>query len=86
MQADIVCGAERSGSGLRGLSFTLTDQDGQAIPGGTSQSESSSTESRIDNLAIPAGTKQVRLTVSAASQATDVSSTFYRCGVTLHAP
>jgi hypothetical protein len=81
--ADVVsvaCGAERSGSGLRGFKMELLNSDGTPIAG-ASMSETPDKDALIDKISTPAGATKLILKVSATTQATDVSSTYYRCGV-----
>lgn len=75
----LVCGAERSGSGLRGFTMDLLKADGSAVPGGTI-TESSTDDALLADVAIPSGATTLIVKLKATSQAADVSSTFYRCG------
>jgi hypothetical protein len=76
----VACGGQRSGSGVRGLKAELLNEAEAAIPGGSS-TETATDDLLIQNVAVPAGDTLLHLRVSAASQATDVTSDFYRCGI-----
>lgn len=76
----VACGGERSGSGLRGLTATLLDASGTAVPSGTGI-ESATQELLIDSVSVPAGATSLVLKLEATSQDPAVSSSFYRCGV-----
>lgn len=76
------CSAERRGSGLRGLTFELLDAQGATLPG-ASASEGPDQDASLADIAIPGGARTLGLRVSAESQAANVTSTFYRCGVHL---
>lgn len=79
-QVSISCSAQRSGSGLRGLKVSLLDATGQAVAG-ASKSETETEDLRLQNIAVPAGQATLAVKIEAASQAADVSSAFYRCGI-----
>jgi hypothetical protein len=81
----VACGAMGSGSGLRG--FTVEGLDASGAPvAGMSVTESATTEPNLLDKAIPAG-DNVGLRISTKDpQATDVTGTFYRCGIHLVAP
>ncbi len=74
----VACGAQRSGSGLRGFTMELLKSDGTSI---ASMVEAADKDALIDKSPVPAGETKLVLKVSATSQAADVTSTFYRCGV-----
>ena len=81
----VYCDAQASGSGLRGFKVEAFTDAGTTPLANGSQVEAG------DGVAIkeaisPSGGSTVYLKLSAASQAADVTSTFYRCGVALAAP
>jgi hypothetical protein len=76
----IACGAERSGSGLRGLKATLLDDKGAPIAMGSAV-ETAEADLLISKLAINAVAGSLAVKIEAASQAPDVTSAFYRCGI-----
>lgn len=76
----VACGAERSGSGLRGFTIDVLKADGSAIAG-ASVTESSIDDAILSSLPVPTGATNLIVRLSATSQASDVSSTFYRCGI-----
>jgi hypothetical protein len=79
----VACAGRWYGSGLRDLKWEVLDETtGMPITGATA------TEPVDDNaykgdIVIPAGATNVIVKVSAASQAADVTGSFYRCGVHL---
>lgn len=81
----VACGAQRLGSGLRGFRATVLDdkenQVGMAI-----STESDGSDAQISDIAVPAGATRLYLKLEATSQAPDVTSSFYRCGVHLAPP
>jgi hypothetical protein len=81
----IACGAQRSGSGLRGLKFTLLDASGNTISGGQSPSEDATTNLVLQDVD-PGAADTVYVKIEAASQDTMVKSDFYRCGMNAHDP
>jgi hypothetical protein len=78
-QISVACGAQRSGSGLRGLKVELLDDTGAAISGAT-QTETADKDLLIEDIVVPTGKTKLIVKLTATSQATDTSSTFYRCG------
>ena len=76
----VSCGAQRSGSGLRGFKFEVLDNNGNLIPGGDSIIEDDATDVNIVDIAV-AGAAELKIT--AASQDAMVKSNFYRCGLSL---
>jgi hypothetical protein len=76
----VACGGERSGSGLRGLTATLLDSSGTAVPSGTGI-ESATQDLLIDSVSVPAGATSLILKLEATSQDPNVSSSYYRCGL-----
>lgn len=76
------CGAQRSGSGLRGLKASLFKDDG-VTPLAASGSTGAETELKdlsLSSVAVPAAVTKVIVKIEAASQDATVTSTFYRCG------
>jgi hypothetical protein len=82
-EVSVACGAERSGSGLRGLTATLLDGTGAQIATAT---EAADKDLLISSVAVPAGKSFLVLKLDATTQASDVTSSFYRCGVHFRAP
>lgn len=73
-----VCGAQRSGSGLRQFKMGLyKDPMGMPLKSGT---ETPSMDLILDDTAVTAG-DTIYLKVEAATQDANVTSSFYRCGV-----
>ena len=81
----LACGAQRLGSGLRDFRATLVDEQQNTIGSGI-LTESEGADLYIPNIALPNGLTKFYLKLEAGSQATDVTSTFYRCGVHLDPP
>ena len=77
------CGAMFSGSGLRGFKLSVLAADGTEL---ASVTESNTTDLYIDGVAIPEGAKEVAFKMEAESQAEDVTSDFYRCGLHIIKP
>ncbi len=75
----VACSAQRSGSGLRDFSVTLTQGDGSSVPGGLAL-ETAKNSALISQIDIPAGATKLIVKVKADKQASGVSSNFYRCG------
>ena len=77
----IACGAQRGGSGLRGLQFKVINATtGTDISGSQSTPEVATDDLAVQDLALGAATNLV-LQVSAVSQDPTVTSNFYRCGI-----
>lgn len=72
------CVAQRSGSGLRGFTASAIAKDASTIL--KTGTETTAVDLALDGVPVIAGEK-VFLKLQAASQAANVSSTFYRCGV-----
>ena len=79
-QISVACGAQRSGSGLRGFKAELLDDTGAAIPAATG-TETVDKDLLIQDIKVPTGKTKLIVKLTAASQATDTSSSFYRCGM-----
>jgi hypothetical protein len=73
------CGAQRSGSGLRGLKMSLTQPNGTLLSAAATTGETAATDATLSGISV-AGMTKVLLKVEAASQDSIVTSTFYRCG------
>ena len=77
-----VCGAQSSGSGLRGTKLTVlngTTELGSAVDSGA--------ESAItDEIPVPAGATSFTIKVERGTQDANVASTFYRCGFNFYVP
>jgi hypothetical protein len=82
-EINVFCGAQSSGSGVRGLQLQLLGSDGTTVVGmGT---ETATEGAAIEDVApMAAGTHYVRL--SATSQDAMVAGNFVRCGVALVTP
>ncbi|MBK7584324.1 MAG: PPC domain-containing protein [Myxococcales bacterium] len=76
----IACGAERSGSGLRGFTMTLQKGDGSAITGGSAV-ETADKDALIDKIPTPTGQAKLLLKLNASSQDSTIMGTYYRCGI-----
>ena len=76
----VFCGAQSSGSGLR--QFTVAVYSGSTSIGGLLEPDSGI---QLTNLSTPSS-GSVSFKMTAGSQASDVSSTFYRCGVRFTMP
>ncbi len=81
----VYCGAQSLGSGLRSFKVDAYSDAGITAISGGSQVEPAAGVA-ITTLKSPADGAKVYFKFSAASQAADVSSTFYRCGVVMQAP
>jgi len=81
-QISVACGAERSGSGLRGLKVSILGANDMPIMNGIA-TESATKDLFIQGAAIPGGTSSLKIKIEAGQQAADVTSTFYRCGIHL---
>lgn len=81
-QVSAYCGAQSSGSGVRGLSAAIISEDGTVLAMGT--------ETAIDGASVPgvapspAGTYYLRL--QALSQDAEVAGAFVRCGIVTATP
>ena len=75
----VACGAQRSGSGLRGFKAELLDDVGAAIAGGMG-TETAQADLLIQNVPVP-DVALLHVKLTAASQAADVTGDFYRCGL-----
>jgi hypothetical protein len=80
---NVLCEAQRLGSGLRGFKYTLMQPDGTTLTHG-SASETPTTDLSLTGITIPTGISTLILKVEAASQDPNVSGTYYRCQVQLH--
>jgi hypothetical protein len=82
-QIGVFCGAQSSGSGLRGLQVQLLGTDGTTVLGmGTETATQGAAITRVTPTA--PGTHYVRLTASA--QDAEVAGDWVRCGVALTTP
>jgi hypothetical protein len=82
----VACGAQRSGSGLRGLSLKLLDgSDGTDIANTAAGPEADDLDLLLEDASVGSVTDVV-LELTATSQAVDVTSNFYRCGIHLQDP
>jgi hypothetical protein len=80
-RVSVACFGESEGSGVRGLMVSVLDTAGTAISGGTA-SETAAAGAVVNNLTLAAtGTYYVKLNVT--GQASEVISTYVRCGVTV---
>jgi hypothetical protein len=85
-KVNVACSAQRRGSGLRDFTFTLLKgSNGASMPGAT-EMEEPTLDASIVEVEIPASEPTLLLKVEAATQAPNVTSTFYRCGVHLSPP
>jgi hypothetical protein len=77
-----VCGAQGSGSGLRGLKLSLFKDDGSSplAAAGASGVETEAAIVRLKSVAVPSAVAKVIVKIEATSQDANVTSTFYRCG------
>jgi Bacterial pre-peptidase C-terminal domain len=79
---NVFCSAARLGSGLRGLTVEILHGDG-AQKGkridGASASEKPDQDAISSTVPVPSGEANIFFRVTAAAQATDVTSAFYRC-------
>ena len=76
----VSCGAQSSGSGLRGFKATVLNGATEV----TSATEVPADGLLISEFAIPGGTTDLLIKLEAtAAQATDVTGAFYRCGIRL---
>jgi hypothetical protein len=78
---NVACAAQRSGSGLRGLTATVLDSLGTPVGGPASASEAAASDLLVSTLPVPIGATSRIIKLEAASQAPDVLSAFYRCGI-----
>lgn len=76
MLTSIACGAQRSGSGVRGLTADVVNSGGTTVDSGT---ETATTDLFLEDITLNTGTYTLRL--SADSQDAQVTSDFYRCGI-----
>ena len=81
-----VCGSQSVGSGTRSFKIELFSDAGKTPITSGSQVEDVTKGIYIDKLVAPADGGTVYIKVTAGSQAADVSSSFYRCGVGITAP
>ncbi len=81
----VYCGAQSVGSGLRGFKVDLYSDAGKTAITGGSQVEPAAGVA-ITTLKSTADGTTLYLKFSATSQAADVSSSYYRCGVVFQAP
>jgi hypothetical protein len=77
-KANMICGAQRSGSGLRSFKMSLIGKDGTTVI--KTGVEAADADLLFQDLNVTAG-DMVYLKVEAAMQDPAVTSTFYRCGV-----
>ena len=76
----VSCGAQSSGSGIRGLKATVLNGASEV----TNATENATTGLAIQQFAIPAGATDLFVKLEAtAAQAADVTGAFYRCGIRL---
>ncbi len=85
MKLYLACGAALSGSGLRGVTASIHDAEGTMLPGAT-VTESDKKDLFIEAIDIPEGATEIVFKVTAESQAEDVASDFYRCGMHILTP
>ena len=81
-KVNVLCIAQRFGSGLRGLKVELLHGDGaqKGTPiEGASASETPDHDALLLPIAVPAGEANILFRVTAASQDPEVTSSFYRC-------
>lgn len=78
-KVSVSCGAESSGSGVRGFKATVLNGATEV----TTATENATTGLSIQELAIPGGATDLTIKLEAASQAADVTGSFYRCGIRL---
>ncbi|HTJ84418.1 MAG TPA: hypothetical protein VL400_22020 [Polyangiaceae bacterium] len=75
----VACGAQRSGSGVRGLTAAVTKTDGTTVLG--TATETATTDLLIDQLDVSAtGETKVLVKMTKTSQDATVTGTYYRCG------
>jgi hypothetical protein len=79
----VVCGAQRSGSGLRGFKASIFKSDGTTplAATGSTGTEDAMTDLSLQDVPVGTATGTVIVKVEAASQDPNVTSTFYRCGM-----
>ena len=82
----LFCGAESSGSGLRGFKAELFSDPKTPVAGGTATEAADGLKFGDTGIAVPAAGGTFYVKISAASQAADVTSSFYRCGSIFEAP
>jgi hypothetical protein len=82
---NVICSAQRIGSGLRGFKATLLKTDGTAVASG-SVTEAANADMVIEQVAVPASTTSLILKVEATSQDANVTSNNYRCQVHVFVP
>lgn len=75
----VACGAQRSGSGLRGMKFEVRTPANVLV--GTTQTDVADDDVFLDKAAVPGGATVLHLKVYGATQDALVTSDFYRCGV-----
>lgn len=80
----IVCGAQSNGSGLRGFKAEAFSAPTTAITGGSATEAADGLV--LDKLPTPADGGTILVKFTATSQASDVTSTYYRCGIGFAAP
>jgi hypothetical protein len=73
-----VCGAERSGSGVRNFTVSIRKTDNTQV---ASKVETAAVEALLSDVAVPVGATTLILRVSAGATDAAVTSRFYRCGV-----
>jgi hypothetical protein len=77
----VACGAENSGSGLRGLKVQLYRANGTDKIVGGAAVETAKEGLFVKQATVPKGDDLMYMHITADSQAADVTSDFYRCGV-----
>jgi hypothetical protein len=82
-QVNVFCGAQSSGSGVRGLSLQLLGPDGTSSLGMDTET---ATEGAAITEVMPAAAGTHYLRISASSQDPEVTASFVRCGVALVTP
>jgi hypothetical protein len=81
----LVCGARRSGSGLRDLTVQVFDANGVELTGVTA-TETENQNALLSQIDVPAGNNTLAFRIEAPTQDPNVTSNFYRCGVTVFTP
>jgi hypothetical protein len=79
----VACGAQRSGSGLRGLKISLFKSDGTTLlTGSATVTETAADDALLEDLALGTETSKLILKLEATgAHDTNVTSSYYRCGV-----
>lgn len=77
----VACGAQRSGSGLRGMKFEVVKADGSSLSPKAEGIDAADEDVFIDKAAVPSGASTLLIKIHGATQDAVVTSDFYRCGV-----